>query len=106
MSSKAKYSFCDQKCKYDAASDPHNSYTTGPVSKNGKRTYRTRALRFLENKCVRCGYNEHKFLLDVDHINGDRDNNMIENLQILCVTCHAIKTRKPNIFFMENKKDE
>lgn len=33
-------------------------------------------------------------MLDVDHIDCDRSNNSIENLQVLCVWCHALKTRK------------
>lgn len=35
-----------------------------------------------------------KKLLDVDHINGDRSNNHINNLQTLCKTCHKIKTKE------------
>jgi 5-methylcytosine-specific restriction endonuclease McrA len=94
----SKNHFCSQKCKYDAASDTKHPYSTGPAQKDGKHTYRARAMRLKEQKCVRCGYDEHIELLDVDHIDSDRNNNSIDNLQVLCVTCHAIKTRKPNIF--------
>ena len=34
-----------------------------------------------------------KTQLDVDHIDGDRGNNDIKNLQTLCKPCHKIKTR-------------
>ena len=30
--------------------------------------------------------------LDVDHIDGDRTNNNIDNLQTLCANCHRLKT--------------
>ena len=30
--------------------------------------------------------------LDVDHIDGDRTNNDITNLQTLCANCHRLKT--------------
>jgi hypothetical protein len=30
--------------------------------------------------------------LDVDHIDGDRSNNDIHNLQTLCANCHRLKT--------------
>jgi hypothetical protein len=30
--------------------------------------------------------------LDVDHIDGDRTNNDIDNLQTLCANCHRLKT--------------
>ena len=31
-------------------------------------------------------------ILDVDHMDGDHDNNHPENLQTLCKICHGIKT--------------
>jgi 5-methylcytosine-specific restriction endonuclease McrA len=33
---------------------------------------------------------EVKIPLQVDHINGDRKNNSIENLRLLCSTCHSL----------------
>ena len=30
--------------------------------------------------------------LQVDHIDGNHDNNEPENLQTLCANCHAVKT--------------
>lgn len=60
---------------------------------NGAYDYRIRALAHYENKCVKCNYNEKKKMLDVDHIDSNRKNNSLDNLQILCVWCHAEKTR-------------
>ena len=37
--------------------------------------------------------------LDVDHIDGDRTNNAIENLQTLCANCHRLKTK------LQSKRD-
>ena len=34
-----------------------------------------------------------KCQIDMDHIDGDRFNNVPENVQTLCKNCHAIKTR-------------
>jgi hypothetical protein len=31
--------------------------------------------------------------LTVDHIDGDNENNQLNNLQTLCFNCHAVKTR-------------
>lgn len=39
-----------------------------------------------------------KKLLDVDHIDGDRSNNHINNLQTLCKPCHRIKTKENGDF--------
>lgn len=32
-------------------------------------------------------------MLDVDHIDSNRSNAALSNLQILCIWCHALKTR-------------
>lgn len=47
----------------------------------------------LENKCVKCD-NEGEWMgepisLELDHINGDNDDNRLENLRILCPNCHS-----------------
>jgi len=46
-----------------------------------------------ENKCELCGQDESwkgkKMSLILDHIDGDRDNNEIENLRIVCPNCNA-----------------
>lgn len=87
--------FCSRVCK-DAAQrlgglaaiqPPH--YGLG----NGKHDYRQRALEHYGEKCLACGYCAHPRMLDVDHMDGDRSNNALENLRVLCVWCHALKTR-------------
>ncbi len=97
--SKTNHQFCSNNCKFKAASSLSNPYKTGPKAKEiGLSTYRNRALIMLKNECVRCGYHEHVELLDVDHIDSNRQNNDITNLQILCVMCHATKTRLPHLY--------
>lgn len=45
-----------------------------------------------------CGINDIK-LLTLDHINGDKRDNRLENLRILCYNCHALT----NTFGSKNK---
>ncbi len=52
------------------------------------REYRKKAFRLLPNCCNRCGYNTIIKILEVHHIDKDRGNNNIENLEILCPNCH------------------
>ena len=46
-------------------------------------------------KCNVCGISEwtnKKLILHIDHIDGNRCNNIEKNLQFLCPNCHSIKT--------------
>lgn len=56
---------------------------------NGKTKYKNKAFRYHEHKCNRCGYNKFKEVLQVHHIDRNHDNVSINNLEILCPTCHA-----------------
>lgn len=43
--------------------------------------------------CEKCSFKaEHSCQLDIDHIDGNRNNNNLENLQTLCANCHRLKT--------------
>ncbi len=46
-----------------------------------------------EYKCVSCGvgetYNNLPIVLQVDHIDGNSDNNLPPNLRLLCPNCHS-----------------
>lgn len=61
---------------------------------DAKTTYRVRALQEYGAFCNWCGYSDEVKMLDVDHIDSNRSNSKLENLQVLCVWCHALKTRK------------
>ena len=48
-----------------------------------------------ENKCAKCGWGElnqytNKIPLEVEHIDGNYENNVEENLILLCPNCHSL----------------
>lgn len=52
--------------------------------------YRRKAFAHYPNECAHCGWNAYPDVLEVNHKNVDRSDNSIDNLEILCPTCHQI----------------
>jgi len=83
----AKY--CSKKCSYKATSRKHNE----KYNVSGGKDYRGLIITFLGSKCINC---EAKDKLQIDHkiprhLGGE---NIMENIQILCILCHKKKTAK------------
>lgn len=59
-----------------------------------KATEATKAIAYKRGwKCENCGNTEwmgQKIPLQIHHIDGDSENNELENLQLLCPNCHAL----------------
>jgi len=63
------------------------------------QTYKLKLRLFKEEikvpKCELCGWNKEstdgRIPVELDHINGDRYDNRIENLRILCPNCHSLQ---------------
>jgi hypothetical protein len=87
--------FCSRQCKDIAQSFDGGCEEIRPNHyKTGRASYRQRALRKYGASCRRCGYKEIEKMLDVHHKDGNRAHNQISNLEVLCVWCHALYTRK------------
>lgn len=52
-------------------------------------------LRHRKNFCEECSFVPvHPCQLDVDHTDGDHENNCLSNLRTLCANCHRLKTQQ------------
>jgi hypothetical protein len=85
--SKSGEYFCSQSCansKHNRArsGEKHHGYICGAAS------YREKALKYYGKACTVCGYNV-ECVLEVHHKDGNRKNNKIENLDVLCPTHHS-----------------
>lgn len=95
--------YCSRSCSASLNNRRFKKWINHPRFKDGKTTYRRIALHTYGTKCqnpncviTKSGIEIPTKLLDVDHIDENRKNNHLSNLQVLCVWCHAIKTRKIN----------
>ena len=91
--SKSGLYFCSRECKDQAQRiggikeimPPH--YGQG----SGRSSYRETSLKSKPAICERCGYCNHIAAIVVHHKDRNRDNNCLENLEVLCANCHAIE---------------
>ena len=69
------------------------------VNKSNFQSFKLKKRLFKEDikaeKCEECGWankaKDGRIPLELDHINGDRHDNRIENLRILCPNCHSLQ---------------
>lgn len=88
------HQYCDKTCRAEY------KYVTEyiPLILEGKKkahcsNVKRYILELCNHKCVKCGigeeWNGEPLTLQLDHIDGDSDNNFPINLRILCPNCHT-----------------
>lgn len=93
--------YCSRKCYWKirgATYDPLKSYVAGRASKDRAEfrvvsSPRIQRLYILEqyDGCQRCGWNEYKQVLQMHHVNENKKDGRLENLRLLCPTCHDVE---------------
>jgi hypothetical protein len=88
---------CHQKHRYLTVSVP--KIIAGEASHDTVRLYLLRTI----GECQECGqgqiWNNKPLSLHMDHIDGDSDNNSLNNVRLLCPHCHS----QTNNFGVKNK---
>lgn len=95
VSSKNKYRAICSSCD-----DKLYSKTRRTRERGSSKNYKNHKKLF----CEFCGFIAvHKCQLDVDHIDGNHENNDPLNLQTLCANCHRLKTYVNSDGIFKNK---
>ena len=85
--------YCSRSCSAAKNNMIFKRWENHPNFKNGKSSYRLLKLNSVTNPvCEKCGFSDIN-ALDIHHIDKNRENNDLNNLQILCCNCHAIAHR-------------
>lgn len=85
-----KQKFCSVKCQ-------HTFDMNKRVSENraSSKTVKRYLIDLHGDKCMECGWSEintisGKVPIELEHIDGNSENNILENLKLLCPNCHSL----------------
>ena len=110
LQKKSQKKYCTNKCQADF--QYQKFITLWKMGNNdgarGKkvRNFSRHVKRYLDEKyarrCAKCGWNErHKRTglvpLEINHIDGNSENNKEENLELICPNCHALTSNFRNL---------
>lgn len=102
---KNQFKYCSNKCQLDfqrkekvkqifngEISGLKNATNSSPKIKDNLRLFMLEKSNYC---CEKCGCNwinpySGKTILEIHHIDGNRNNNLENNLQVLCPNCHAM----------------
>jgi hypothetical protein len=87
--------YCNQNCFHDFYKKKiTNLINDGDTSLNS-RNYKKYLIEKYGNKCMECGWGEknpksNTIPIELEHIDGNSDNNNLDNLKLLCPNCHSL----------------
>ncbi len=110
LKTRSQIKYCSNKCQIDYQFKKYIKFWKAG-KKNGKRGIITRNISkyikkyFIQKNgemCSLCGWNKkHKITgkvpLEIDHIDGNSENNLEKNLRLICPNCHALTSNFKNL---------
>lgn len=106
---KSNKKYCSRRCK-QRAKDLRNPERRSRLQEYIEENFSYQ--KFKKDICESCNFKPvDKCQLDVDHIDGNHNNNDESNLQTLCANCHRLKTFnlqkfKESVLIFQKRKRE
>lgn len=93
--------FCSQKCQAENISK-ESLLKVERGDKVGVLTLKRYLVEKRGNKCECCGWNKlnpitNKCPIELEHIDGNHENNSLDNLKLLCPNCHSLTPTYKNL---------
>ncbi len=87
--------YCDQKCQQEKRKKERISLIEKGLGKFDSKTYKKFLIEKHGEKCMKCGWNERnpfsgKIPIELEHKDGNSENNKLDNLELLCPNCHSL----------------
>lgn len=99
LTQRSQQKYCSNQCQADGRYESFkNSWLVeqkAVVTLNISRHIKRYLVERSDEKCSVCKWNKrhpitNKVPLEVDHIDGDSENNNLKNLRLLCPNCHSL----------------
>ncbi len=87
--------YCNHKCQHEHRDKLRIEEIETGESKLSSRNFKIYLIQKHGDKCMRCGWCEinpvtGKVPIELEHIDGNSDNNSLNNLKLLCPNCHSL----------------
>lgn len=82
-----KGKYCSNKCQLEFQTKQKIESDTA-----SHRTIRRYLIETIGNICSKCGidkWNDKEIILELEHIDGNSENNKLDNVCLLCPNCHS-----------------